>query len=134
MPAPMTTRRRGNFLRRHGFTKSPFQMTRVGITYKRGDCIMTIPRKCAGGGMFLALDRRRELTLTSSLLFIGNTRSGTAERLRQMNREGYGMPSPDAPDMWTPEWADALFMAWVEAMASAEQRRAESTPPTPAPF
>lgn len=134
MNAPMTTRRRGNFLRRHGFNKSRFQLTRMGISYERGDCTITIPRRCEGGGAFLALDRRRELTLTSACLYIGNTAANAAEMLRQMIRDGYEMPSPDAPDFLTDEWNDALFMAWVEAMAAAEQRRAESTPPEPAPF
>lgn len=120
MPHPMTTRRRAAFLRKLGFIKSPFNLTRRSTSYRHPTGgLVSFPTRADGGAPFYIMGtHRRQFDFITSLLGIRNTRAGAAERLRELKREGYAVPSPDAPDAGEPEWIDALFVALAEAIAN----------------
>jgi len=108
----MTGRQKAAFLRKLGFTKSPFQLTRVANTYRNEDGVsVSIPKGCKGGGNFIVLGAGA--SFNSALLSIGNTSANAKEALRMARAEGCDLPDPDATNFGTADWMDELFRGIV---------------------
>jgi len=111
----MTTRMKSAHLRKLGFKKSRFQMTRVGNTYMRGDTSVTIAKGDKGGGGFTAVTPGQG-AFNSGLLFIGNTSDSMKQTIREYRDYGVDLPDPDTDDFGTPDWNDRLFVGVTEAL------------------
>ena len=111
----MTTRKKSNHLKKLGFQKAPFQMTRVGITYMRGRTSVTIAKGDKGGGNFIAMSPGQG-SFNSGLLYVGNMAAGTKQSIRVYRDHGVDLPDPDDADFGTPGWNDRLFIGITEAL------------------
>jgi hypothetical protein len=111
----MTTRKKSNHLKKLGFQKAPFQLTRVGHTYRRGNTSVTIAKGDKGGGNFIAVTPGQG-SFNSSLLYIGNTSESMKQVIRHYRNSGVDLPDPDAADFGTPDWSDRLFVGFTEAL------------------
>ena len=112
----MNGRQKAAYLRKHGFAKSQFQLTRVGNTYQNESGVsVTIPKGCPGGGNFVVLGGG--VSFNSSMLHIGNTSTKAKESLRVARSEGCDLPDPDAQDFGSAEWMDELFKGIVRLNA-----------------
>lgn len=111
----MTTRQKSTHLRKIGFQKSRFQMTRHGNTYARGDTSVTIVKGDKGGGNFVAVTPGQG-SFQSSLLFIDNTAVSMKQTIREYRDYGVDLPDPDSPDFGTPDWRDKLFIGVTSAL------------------
>jgi hypothetical protein len=111
----MTTRKKSAHLRKLGFQKSRFQLTRVGNTYMRDGTSVTIPKGDKGGGNFIAMAPGAG-AFNSALLHIGNTADNMKQLIREYRLSGVDLPDPDSQDFATPEWNDQLFVGVTEAL------------------
>ena len=135
--APMPTRRRAAFLRRLGFQKAPFTLMRGTTTHKHpGGGAISFPTGAKPGAFFKVFcPHGRRLNFSADLLLVGNVAEGARQRLRELRDLHHEpIPDPDADDFMTEEWSDALFCGLATAISADAARRAESTPPEPAPF
>ena len=111
----MTTRKKSAHLKKLGFQKTPFQLTRVGNTYRRGNTSITIAKGDKGGGNFIAVTPGQG-AFNSGLLYIGNTAESMKQSIREYRDFGVDLPDPDAADFGTPDWNDRLFVGITEAL------------------
>ncbi len=112
----MTTRKKSTHLRKLGFQKSRFQMTRAGNTYMRGNTSVTIPKGDKGGGNFIVVSPG-DGAFNSALLHIGNTADSMKQTVRDYRDYGVDLPDPDGLDFGTPDWNDLLFVGVTEALS-----------------
>ena len=104
----MNGRQKAAYLRKHGFAKSRFQLTRVGNTYQNEAGVsVTIPKGCTGGGNFVVLGGG--VSFNSALLSIGNTAVSAKESLRAARADGCDLPDPDAQDFGSDSGMDEVF-------------------------
>ncbi|HIK60181.1 MAG TPA: J domain-containing protein [Planctomycetes bacterium] len=130
---PMTSVRRANLLRKLGYEKAPFQLTRMGTTYlhQPSRTKVTLPKGGKGDSMFQLLGGH--YGFTSQYLFVGNMAPGAWSKLLEWQRSGLvDIPSFEHDTMmdafmdnrWPgpseiPEgWLDDLFVALVTAASS----------------
>ena len=111
----MTTRKKSAHLKKLGFQKTPFQLTRVGNTYRRGNTSITIAKGDKGGGNFVAVTPGQG-AFNSGLLYVGNTSEGMKQVIRDYRDFGVDLPDPDGADFGTPDWNDRLFVGITEAL------------------
>jgi hypothetical protein len=108
----MNTRQKAAFLRKNGFTKSQFQLTRVANTYRNDDGVsVSIPKGSTGGGNFIV--QGAGASFNSGLLHIGNTSTKAKAMLQNARDEGCDLPDPYAADFGSADWMDELFRGIV---------------------
>jgi hypothetical protein len=123
---PMTTRRRAALLKKLGYEKARFVVTKGTVLWihPATRAKVTIPLRGTGDEMFMVLGG--PYGFTSSFLFIENTSGRAAQQLDEW-RDG---PIPDIPPFPEPDssgtarlyggWVDDLFIALAHANSKAK--------------